>query len=79
MIQAQHGKARPPGRGFKDDAQLLSYDDWRKKNGARATRDGYTRYRERYFRQVVGVDVVQPGATAPSTGVRVVPSFPSYV
>ena len=41
----------------------MTYDEWAKKNRSRATKEGYEKYRTRYYQRVLGKDLVTPGAS----------------
>lgn len=57
------------GRPFNKDAPFLDYGGWAKKQGKKATPEGYEQWKRRYFREVVGVELVAPGSA--SSGVQV--------
>jgi hypothetical protein len=58
-----------PGRPFSKDAPFLDYAAWAKKAGKKATTAGYQKWKERYFREVLGVELVAPGSASSSVQV----------
>jgi hypothetical protein len=49
---------RSRGRGFKDGAKLMQWEEYQKKNGKRANKQSYDLYCKRFFREVHGAELL---------------------